>query len=311
MANSRFTDNPFRDPNLPPEQHEYLARRNAALRHYYSTGDPEPIREFGFNLPDKRERKPDPVESNTRVWVVHSEHGRYTGHFVDGCYAAAGWLREHDLSAVKTRDELKAIYRQYLPDHSLGTVGANVGMLWLFLQMEYGDYVVAPCSDSQWVYYGRVIQMSYYYAPNDKDGCPFPHRRYVDWSDRRINLSEFSEGLQRTVRFTQKAVFRVKQSEEFISKVTNRVFPPWKYDKDEICDRGKEIYEKQIRAMVEPQENGKFIVIDIKSGDYEIDWKGLVASRRLRERHPDAIGYLGKVGRDAAYRIGLRPGRIQ
>ena len=60
MANdskSRFTDNPFRDPNLPPETREYLDRRNAAYRHWRDTGDPEPMREFGFNLPDRRDRR--------------------------------------------------------------------------------------------------------------------------------------------------------------------------------------------------------------------------------------------------------------
>ena len=239
----------------------------------------------------------------TNVWVIRSDHGKYAGHFVDDCYVGAGWLPEHDLSKVKAKDELTAIYRRTHPDQSPQEAGSIVGQLRLFLEMEDLDYVITPCSDSQWLYYGRVIHLPYYYAPGDSDGCPFPHRRPATWSSRRINLAEFSEEFQNTVKYTQKTAFRVKQSEEFISKVTNRVFPPWKYDKDEICDRGKEIYEKQIRAMVEPQETGKFIVIDIESGDYEIDWKGLVASRRLRERHPDAIGYLGKVGRDAAYHI--------
>lgn len=53
---SRFTDNPFRDPNLPPEKREWLNRRNAAIRHWQNTGDPGPVAEFGFTLPDRRER---------------------------------------------------------------------------------------------------------------------------------------------------------------------------------------------------------------------------------------------------------------
>ena len=304
MANSRFTDNPFRDPNLPPEQHEYLDRRNAAIRHYYRTGDPGPDREFGFALTDRR-------ESTTNVWVIKSHYGKYTGHFVDGGYVGAGWLREKDLSGGKTKDELTEMYRLAHPEDSPRVRGANVGQLRLFLEMGVGDYVITPCSDSQWLYYGRVVDLPYYYAPNDSDGCPFPHRRYVTWTRRRINRSEFSDKFQRVLKNTAKAAFRVKQGEEFISKVTQRVFPTPKYSKDEISDRAKKIYAEQIKALVEPEENGKFIVIDIESGDYEVDRKMLVASRRLRERRPDGVGFGGKVGYETAYHIGGRPGRPQ
>ena len=225
----------------------------------------------------------------TSVWVIRSDYGKYAGHFVDDCYVGAGWLRENDLSGGKTKDELTEMYRQAHPDHSPRTRGTNVGQLRLFLEMEAGDYVITPCSDSQWLYYGRVADLPYYYAPHDRDGCPFPHRRPVSWSGRRINLSEFSEEFRRALKFTQKTAFRVKQGEEFISKITQRVFPAPKYSKDEIADRAKKIYEDKIKAKVEPKENGKFIVIDIESGDHEVDQKMPVASRRLRERRPDCV----------------------
>ncbi len=247
----------------------------------------------------------------TSVWVIRSDYGKYAGHFVDDCYVGAGWLRENDLSGGKTKDELTEMYRQAHPDHSPRTRGTNVGQLRLFLEMEAGDYVITPCSDSQWLYYGRVADLPYYYAPNDRDGCPFPHRRPVSWSGRRINLSEFSEEFRRALKFTQKTAFRVKQGEEFISKITQRVFPAPKYSKDEIADRAKKIYEDKIKAKVEPKENGKFIVIDIESGDHEVDQKMPVASRRLRERRPDCVGYGGRVGYDTAYHIGGRPDRPQ
>ena len=244
----------------------------------------------------------------TNVWVIRSDYGKYAGHFVDGCYVGAGWLPEHDLSKVETKNELTAIYRLAHPDQSPQEAGSIVGQLRLFLEMEVGDYVITPCSDSQWLYYGKVFDLPYFYAPNDSDGCPFPHRRAVSWGGRRINLSEFSEEFQRALKFTQKTAFRVRQSEEFISRVTQRVFPTPKYSKDEICDRGEKIYADKIKALVEPEENGKFIVIDIESGDYEMHEKRIVASRRLRERRPDGVGFCGRVGYDAAYHIGGRPG---
>ena len=74
-----------------------------------------------------------------------------------------------------------------------------------------------------------------------------------------------------------------------------------KYSIDEVCDRGEKIYEEQIKPLVEPHEIGKFIVIDIESGDYEIDQEMLAASRRLRERCPNSVRFGGMVGYESAY----------
>lgn len=79
---------------------------------------------------------------------------------------------------------------------------------------------------------------------------------------------------------------------------------PRKYSRDEVCDRGAEIYAAQIKPQVEPQENGKFIVIDIASGDYEIAEDMLAASHRLRERRPDSVRFGGMVGYESAYKRG-------
>ena len=50
---SRFTDNPFRDPNISPEKAALLDRRNGALWHYSETGCSRPAIDLGlFNEDD-------------------------------------------------------------------------------------------------------------------------------------------------------------------------------------------------------------------------------------------------------------------
>ena len=49
---------------------------------------------------------------------------------------------------------------------------------------------------------------------------------------------------------------------------------------------------------------GKFVIIDINSGEYEIDEDDITASIRLQARRPDAFGYIMRVGYSAAYFFG-------
>jgi hypothetical protein len=75
------------------------------------------------------------------------------------------------------------------------------------------------------------------------------------------------------------------------------------YTAEEIGDRGRELYEHQLRAKVEAENVGRFLVIDIESGDYEIDDEDLVATDRLLARRPQAITYGLCIGYPDAYRF--------
>jgi len=69
-----------------------------------------------------------------------------------------------------------------------------------------------------------------------------------------------------------------------------------RYSMAEFARRGEEIYERDIRSHVEPESEGKFVLIDIETGDYEIDDDELVASDRLLGRRPNAQIWMRKVG---------------
>ena len=76
------------------------------------------------------------------------------------------------------------------------------------------------------------------------------------------------------------------------------------YQPGEIAARGEKIYQEQIKPLVYPAEKGKFLIIDVESGDYELDEKAIVASKRLRQRRPDAVNFGMKVGYVAAFHFG-------
>lgn len=74
---------------------------------------------------------------------------------------------------------------------------------------------------------------------------------------------------------------------------------------EEIVGRGKEIYERDLRARLETDGNiGLFLVIDIGTGEYEMDRDHYTAVRRLRDRQPGGRRYSMRIGYAAAYSIG-------
>lgn len=79
---------------------------------------------------------------------------------------------------------------------------------------------------------------------------------------------------------------------------------------EEIARLGRERYEREIRDEVEPEHSGRFLVLDVSSGDYEIAEDNLDASERLMERRPEALLYGLRVGEGAAYRIGAHFGAL-
>jgi hypothetical protein len=72
-----------------------------------------------------------------------------------------------------------------------------------------------------------------------------------------------------------------------------------RYSTEEIATRGREIYEKQLRAKLEPDNIGKFLVIDIETGEYEMDADGEAASLRARNKKPDGARYGIRIGHRA------------
>ena len=80
--------------------------------------------------------------------------------------------------------------------------------------------------------------------------------------------------------------------------------PHPRYNSDEIAQRGQVLYDQQIRAQVETRHKGKFLVLDIETGNYEIDINELAALRRAKAKNPDAALYLLRVGSSTAYRLG-------
>lgn len=80
--------------------------------------------------------------------------------------------------------------------------------------------------------------------------------------------------------------------------------PHPRYSSDEITERGQALYERDIQGALPPSARGNFLVLDIETGDYEMDPDELAAVKRARAKHLDGAFDVLRVGHSAAYRIG-------
>ncbi len=73
------------------------------------------------------------------------------------------------------------------------------------------------------------------------------------------------------------------------------------YELGEVAAQGQAIYREQIQPNIKPVAKGDFVVIDVNTGDYEIDSDDAEATCRLLGRRPGAVTYGIRVGHRAAY----------
>lgn len=76
----------------------------------------------------------------------------------------------------------------------------------------------------------------------------------------------------------------------------------------EIVEKGKAVYAR-LREQLEPEHNGEVIVIEVESGDYFLGKDGIEARKKARDKYPDKVFYMGRVGHRVYMRLpGFWPG---
>lgn len=85
------------------------------------------------------------------------------------------------------------------------------------------------------------------------------------------------------------------------------MYNPWGMTAEEIGDKGKAVYRERLQAQLDTPENqGKVLSIDIKSGDYVLGDHHFHTSGGLKAKRPDAIIYTMRIGFPAVIKAGWR-----
>lgn len=84
-----------------------------------------------------------------------------------------------------------------------------------------------------------------------------------------------------------------------------------RYSADETVQRAEDLYQQRLRPQVEAEHRGRYIAIDVETGEYEVGDDYHAAAHTILERKPDAaIGVL-RIGYPAVGRIGGRVRAVQ
>ncbi len=77
-----------------------------------------------------------------------------------------------------------------------------------------------------------------------------------------------------------------------------------RYTAQEVARRGKVLYERRICPEAEHEHEGRFLVVDVESGEYALADDELAAFDLAREKTLEGVLYLIRIGRPAAHHLG-------
>ena len=78
----------------------------------------------------------------------------------------------------------------------------------------------------------------------------------------------------------------------------------------DLIEFGRAMYQKDVLPRIPHVRKGMMVVLDMASGDYEIDRRAAAAGSRLESRRPNAVLHIERVGYPAPFSaISLRPAR--
>jgi hypothetical protein len=107
-------------------------------------------------------------------------------------------------------------------------------------------------------------------------------------------------------KYSSNLTLQTKIEKASFNKVKPMAVRQRRYSKEELAQRGQELYESGIRQQVEAGNEGKIVAIDIETGTFEVDENLVPATNRLFDRYPDAQPWVIRIGHRAVDHFGAR-----
>ena len=185
---------------------------------------------------------------------------------------AIGWDELGDLSALASREAVKARFASVWPGEKPGAVPIKAGILYRFAQeMQVGDVVVYPSKPDRMVHIGRIAG-PYEHRPANVGG--YVHRRRVTWlaSVPRAQISQpalYEIGSAVTL-------FQISNNaDEFLAAAAGQPFKAAEVDEGSAAEIGEQAAEtvedfiiKRLKNGLSPEQFEGFVAELLRSMGY-------------------------------------------
>lgn len=137
-------------------------------------------------------------KSNKQAWMIRAgDFNELIEDFEKKGVVAVGWHQMGNLKNIRTRDEMKDIYRTAYPEYSDARVNVNSGQIFRFVnEINEGDYVLTYNKSNREYIIGKIASSYIYDKRLISDG--YPHVRKVKW-DKRILRDDFSSTVKNSL----------------------------------------------------------------------------------------------------------------
>lgn len=71
-----------------------------------------------------------------------------------------------------------------------------------------------------------------------------------------------------------------------------------------IAQRGRAVYEQRLRTLLEPAQHGRYLVLNVETGEYEVGDDAMTPSETMRQRFPGTLFYAMRIGYPAMLQRG-------
>ncbi|MGD0596847.1 MAG: restriction endonuclease [Sedimentisphaerales bacterium] len=152
------------------------------------------------------------------------EGSKYIEEGRSGKFIAIGWNEVPNLSKLGSLEEIKKALSKTSYQYTPAQIAIQSGQLFRFgLEMQNGDTVISPMGSGEYVV---GIVGDYYFEDNPKGGCPYKHRRKVDWQNETIYKEDMSTNLSYALGATLTVFSLEKYANELRSLLAGESYTP-------------------------------------------------------------------------------------
>ncbi len=133
-------------------------------------------------------------------------------------HVCIGWSILGDLSNVKSKEEVAAIYDEKYPDKTRHSRGQDLGQIWSFLdKLKVGDYVVY--GDGKTAHIGQITSDYYFDQENPNQDPDYANNKSVKWL-KSIAYQDLPHGLHMAF-YATRSVFSLNEYKAVILDLLN------------------------------------------------------------------------------------------